>query len=251
MWVGGKKSNAFTGQPKLDLSKLTVLVDNSRFVRVTGSCGFADRHLSDNGVWTWATAFLSSVINQKNAGLTCSLFWSLFMTHYGHYARDREYAEAVKERYETEVAEIEHLNVENLQTSAERAAYIGPRKKAAASKARSSAVTLATLTLARWLPGCISKVVGLAWPRPYFFKIAMRPIKAPSNPVKIPKIPPRTFSHDSGIARRSVRSFRIEVRNSVRALAVKNLFGGLAASVPSFFVIVRRCGQVKPSGLTH
>jgi hypothetical protein len=64
--------------------------------------------------------------------LACSLFWSLFMTHYGHYARDKEYAEAVKERYETEVAEIEHLNVANLQTSAERAAYIGPRKKAAA-----------------------------------------------------------------------------------------------------------------------
>ena len=36
--------------------------------------------------------------------LLCSVFWLLFHTHYSHYFRDRDYCEAVKKQYETEIA---------------------------------------------------------------------------------------------------------------------------------------------------
>jgi len=62
--------------------------------------------------------------------LLCSLFWLLFHTHYAHYFRDRDYCEAVKKQYETEVAEVGHMNIANLQTREERAAYIDPRVEA-------------------------------------------------------------------------------------------------------------------------
>jgi hypothetical protein len=64
--------------------------------------------------------------------LVCSLFWLLFHTHYSHYFRDRDFCEAVKKQYETEVAEIKHMNVVNLQTEAELARFIGPRQRAVA-----------------------------------------------------------------------------------------------------------------------
>jgi hypothetical protein len=72
-------------------------------------------------VGSWSAFFICMV---------CSLFWLLFITHYSHYYRDREYYEAVKKRYETDVAEIEHLNIVNLQTESERARFMGPRRKA-------------------------------------------------------------------------------------------------------------------------
>ena len=61
--------------------------------------------------------------------LICSLFWLLFHTHYSHYFRDRDYCETVKSRYETEIKEIDHLNIANLQSDSERQQFILPRRK--------------------------------------------------------------------------------------------------------------------------
>jgi hypothetical protein len=63
--------------------------------------------------------------------LAFSLFRTLFVTHYGHYSRNREYGEALKKKYETEAEEIQHLDIVNLQTPAERNAYMEQRRKAA------------------------------------------------------------------------------------------------------------------------
>jgi hypothetical protein len=89
---------------------------------------------------------------------------------------------------------------------------------------RLTSTGFAARVICNWIEGNGKGRAGM--PRSYFFKIAMRPIKAPSKPVKIPKIPPRTFSHDSATARRSARSFRTDARNSVIALAVRNRVGG-------------------------
>jgi hypothetical protein len=62
--------------------------------------------------------------------LVCSLFFTYFHAHYGHFFRAREYCEAVKKRYETEIAEIGYMNFENLQTKAEIDAFVNPRKAA-------------------------------------------------------------------------------------------------------------------------
>lgn len=70
--------------------------------------------------------------------LLCSVFWLLFHTHYSHYFRDRDYCEAVKKQYETEIAEVGYLNIVNLRTTAERAAYIGPRQKAVEKSAQNA-----------------------------------------------------------------------------------------------------------------
>jgi hypothetical protein len=63
--------------------------------------------------------------------LTLSLFWTLFVTHYGHYSRNREYAEAAKTKHETEAKEIQYLDVVNIRTPAELDAFIVPRREAA------------------------------------------------------------------------------------------------------------------------
>jgi len=63
--------------------------------------------------------------------LAISLLCPLFLTHYGHYYWNREYAEAAGTKYETEANEIQHLNVENIRTPAELDAFIGPRRNAA------------------------------------------------------------------------------------------------------------------------
>ena len=66
----------------------------------------------------------------------CSLFWTFFYTHYGHFARTREYMEAQKDKFEAEADEIHNFkNIANLQTSAELAAFIEPRRKAAKVRA--------------------------------------------------------------------------------------------------------------------
>jgi hypothetical protein len=73
--------------------------------------------------------------------LTCSLFWTVFHTHYGHYFRDREYWETVKKKYETDANEIQYLNAVNLQNPAELEAFRAQRQKGAAfsaDKAKSS-----------------------------------------------------------------------------------------------------------------
>ncbi len=73
--------------------------------------------------------------------LTCSVFWTMFHTHYGHFFRDREYNEALKTKFETEAAEIVHLDIVNVRTPEERQAYVGQREEAAlivAAKARRS-----------------------------------------------------------------------------------------------------------------
>lgn len=73
-------------------------------------------------VGSWISLFLC---------LTCSVFYTFFVTHYGHFYRSREYCEAVKKRYETEINEIGNLNVVNLQTQSEIEAYTAPRREAA------------------------------------------------------------------------------------------------------------------------
>jgi hypothetical protein len=78
---------------------------------------------------SWGTLFIC---------LACSLFWSFFMTHYGHYYRNREYCEAAKERYETEVREVVHLDLVNVQTPEELAAYRNPRIEAAATSEKNA-----------------------------------------------------------------------------------------------------------------
>jgi hypothetical protein len=65
------------------------------------------------------------------ACLVFSLFFSFFLAHYGHYFRAREYCEAVKKRYETEINEIGHLNIGNLQTESEIEGFMAPRREAA------------------------------------------------------------------------------------------------------------------------
>jgi hypothetical protein len=81
-------------------------------------------------VGSWCAFFLC---------LFCSLFWLFLVTHYSHYFRDKEFAEAVQKQYETEIAEIAHMNVVNVQSPAERAAYIGPRQQAIAKSKDSAA----------------------------------------------------------------------------------------------------------------
>jgi hypothetical protein len=65
--------------------------------------------------------------------VACSLFWAFVYGYYSHYARAREYVEAVKEKYETEAAEIVNLrrNVINLQSQAQLDAFRNPRLEAA------------------------------------------------------------------------------------------------------------------------
>jgi hypothetical protein len=63
--------------------------------------------------------------------IASSVFWSLLYNYYAHFARTREYMSAQKERYETEANEIQKINIANLQTPAELAAFIEPRRKVA------------------------------------------------------------------------------------------------------------------------
>lgn len=78
---------------------------------------------------SWGALFVS---------LACSLFWSFFMTHYGHYSRQREYCEVAKKRYETEVREVVNLNIENLRTPEQLAEYRNPRIEAAAKSEKNA-----------------------------------------------------------------------------------------------------------------
>jgi len=61
--------------------------------------------------------------------LTLSLFFGFFVAHYAHFYRSREYCEAVKKRYETEITEVANLNAVNLQTDSEIEAYVAPRQQ--------------------------------------------------------------------------------------------------------------------------
>jgi len=70
----------------------------------------------------------------------CSLFWTFVHGYYSHYARAREYAEAVKEKNEIEANEITNLtrNVINLQTQSQLDAFRNPRLEAAAVRERNA-----------------------------------------------------------------------------------------------------------------
>jgi hypothetical protein len=70
--------------------------------------------------------------------LICSLFWLLFITHYSHYYRLREYCEAVAKQHETEIAELGHINAVNLQTAAERERFVTPRQDAIAKSKKNA-----------------------------------------------------------------------------------------------------------------
>lgn len=70
--------------------------------------------------------------------VACALFWTFVYGYYSHYARAREYAEAVKDKHEIEAKEITNLNrnVANLQTQAQLDAFRKPRLEAAAASAK-------------------------------------------------------------------------------------------------------------------
>lgn len=61
--------------------------------------------------------------------LVCSLFYGFFSTHYAHFYRSREHAEALKKRYQTEIDEMPLVGVENLKTKSELEAFMAPRKE--------------------------------------------------------------------------------------------------------------------------
>lgn len=64
--------------------------------------------------------------------VACSIFWSFVYGYYSHYARSREYAEAVKEKHETDAKEIFNFrNITNMRTQADYDAYRKPRLAAA------------------------------------------------------------------------------------------------------------------------
>jgi 3'-phosphoadenosine 5'-phosphosulfate sulfotransferase (PAPS reductase)/FAD synthetase len=63
--------------------------------------------------------------------LACSIFYGFFLAHYGHFFRNREYCEALKKKYETEMNEVTNLNVVNLQTESEIEGFMAPRREAA------------------------------------------------------------------------------------------------------------------------
>ena len=74
--------------------------------------------------------------------LVClSMFFVLvfFCTHYGHYFRHREYAEATRRRYQTELDEFGNLDVVNLKTREEIEAFKAPRLEAVKVQTASAA----------------------------------------------------------------------------------------------------------------
>jgi 3'-phosphoadenosine 5'-phosphosulfate sulfotransferase (PAPS reductase)/FAD synthetase len=70
--------------------------------------------------------------------LTCSVFYLFFLTHYGHFYRSREYCEAVKARYETDMEEVRNLNMANLQKQSEIEGYMAPRREAVRTSAENA-----------------------------------------------------------------------------------------------------------------
>jgi len=65
----------------------------------------------------------------------CSLFWTFIYGYYAHFCLERQHAESLKEKHETEAKEINTLsrNVVNLQTPAQLDAFRKPRLEAAAA----------------------------------------------------------------------------------------------------------------------
>lgn len=66
--------------------------------------------------------------------LVFSFAYVLCNLYYSHYFREREYAEALKKKFETEANEIASANLANVRTEAELAAYRNPRIEAALIK---------------------------------------------------------------------------------------------------------------------
>jgi hypothetical protein len=63
--------------------------------------------------------------------LSFSLIYVLVNLYYSFHFREREWAEARKRKFETEADEIQAMNVVNVQTPQELAAYQNPRREAA------------------------------------------------------------------------------------------------------------------------
>jgi hypothetical protein len=63
--------------------------------------------------------------------LLCSLLYVLINLYYAHHYREREEAEAKKKKFETEAEEVPKLDVVNLQTPEQIAAFQNPRREAA------------------------------------------------------------------------------------------------------------------------
>jgi hypothetical protein len=63
--------------------------------------------------------------------LLFSLIYVLVNLHYSHHFREREWAEARKRKFETEVEEIQDMGVVNIQTPEELAAFQNPRREVA------------------------------------------------------------------------------------------------------------------------
>src|SRR4029077_5935486 len=62
--------------------------------------------------------------------LLFSLAYVLVNLYYSHYFRERESAEAKKKKFETEADEIQNMDVANVQTPQELAAFQNPRREA-------------------------------------------------------------------------------------------------------------------------
>jgi hypothetical protein len=63
--------------------------------------------------------------------LLFSLIYVLVNLYYSHHFREREHAEARKKKFETEADEIQNMDVANIRTPQELAAYRNPRREAA------------------------------------------------------------------------------------------------------------------------
>jgi hypothetical protein len=76
-------------------------------------------------VASWVVMFLC---------LVSATFYSFFNTSYVHYARSREYAEAVKEVHETVADEVPNVRVVGVETKEQQDAYIKELRDAAAAR---------------------------------------------------------------------------------------------------------------------
>jgi hypothetical protein len=63
--------------------------------------------------------------------LLCSLIYVLLNLYYSHHFREREWAEARKEKFETEANEIQHMGIINMRTPHELADFQKSRSEAA------------------------------------------------------------------------------------------------------------------------
>jgi len=68
--------------------------------------------------------------------LVCATFYSFFNTSYIHYARNKEYAQSVKEEHETMADEVPNVRVIGVGTKEELDAYIKELRDTAAARGK-------------------------------------------------------------------------------------------------------------------